>query len=559
MVDSDLSKLPQATVAPRRGIRLSPVWIIPILAAVVAIGVAVERILNEGPTITIVFRSAEGIEAGKTFLKYKDVNIGQVTAVRLSEDYDKVVVTAKIAKSASGLMVEDARFWVVRPRFALTGISGLSTLLSGNYIGFEAGKSAKSKRTFAGLEIPPIVTGGVPGRQFILNASDLGSLGTGSPIYFRRLPVGQVVAYDLAPDGKAVELKVFINSPYDKYVHPGTRFWNASGVDVSFTANGLDVRTESMAALIAGGLAFDTPDYLPDTESAAPNAMFTLYSDRATATKVPDTIRRQFVLNFGESVRGLSVGAPVTFFGLTVGEVTAVGLTFDPATLNLNPRVNIAIFPERLVAHLSTKDQPMGQAWEKSEEKRKTLLTRLVEERGMRAQLKSGSLLTGQLYVALRYFPSAPKAKVDWSSQEPELPTVESLLPDLEQKLPSIIAKLDKLPLEEIGANLKDDLATLNETLKEAKKVMANVDAELVPELKSTLEDARKMIASADRVMKSADATLVGPNAPMQQELRDTLQEVTRAVRSLRVLTDYLERHPEALLRGKTEPKGGRN
>jgi paraquat-inducible protein B len=201
----------------------------------------------------------------------------------------------------------------------------------------------------------------------------------------------------------------------------------------------------------------------------------------------------------------------------------------------------------------------MGQAWEKSEEKRKTLLTRLVEERGMRAQLKSGSLLTGQLYVALRYFPSAPKAKVDWSSAEPELPTVESLLPDLEQKLPSIIAKLDKLPLEEIGANLKDDLATLNETLKEAKKVMANVDAELVPELKSTLEDARKMIASADRVMKSADATLVGPNAPMQQELRDTLQEVTRAVRSLRVLTDYLERHPEALLRGKTEPKGGRN
>ena len=276
MADTDFSKLPQATVVPKRRMRLSPVWIIPILAAVVAIGVAVERIINEGPSVTIVFRSAEGIEAGKTFLKYKDVNIGQVTAVRLSEDYDKVVVTAKIAKSAAGLMVEDARFWVVRPRFALTGVSGLSTLLSGNYIGFEAGKSDKSQRTFTGLEIPPIVTGGLPGRQFLLNASDLGSLGTGSPIYFRRLPVGQVVAYDLASDGKAVELKVFINSPYDKYVHPGTRFWNASGVDVSLTANGLDVRTESMAALIAGGLAFDTPDYLPDTELAAPNTVFTL-------------------------------------------------------------------------------------------------------------------------------------------------------------------------------------------------------------------------------------------------------------------------------------------
>ena len=198
----------------------------------------------------------------------------------------------------------------------------------------------------------------------------------------------------------------------------------------------------------------------------------------------------------------------------------------------------------------------MGQAWEKSIEKRKALLTRLVQERGLRAQLKSGSLITGQLYVALRYFPNAPKAKVDWSVEEPELPTVESLLPDLEQKLPSIIAKLDKLPLEEIGENLKDDLATLDETLKEAKKVMANVNAELVPELKSTLEDARKMIASADRVMKGAETTLVGPNAPVQQQLRDTLQEVTQAVRSLRVLTDYLERHPEALIRGKTDQKG---
>ena len=556
MADTDFSKLPQATAVPKRRMRFSPVWIIPILAAVVAIGVAVERIINEGPSVTIVFRSAEGIEAGKTFLKYKDVNIGQVTAVRLSEDYDKVVVTAKIAKSAAGLMVEDARFWVVRPRFALTGVSGLSTLLSGNYIGFEAGKSDKSQRTFTGLEIPPIVTGGLPGRQFLLNASDLGSLGTGSPIYFRRLPVGQVVAYDLASDGKAVELKVFINSPYDKYVHPGTRFWNASGVDVSLTANGLDVRTESMAALIAGGLAFDTPDYLPDTELAAPNTVFTLYSDRATAMKTPDTIKRQFVLHFGESVRGLSVGAPVTFFGLPIGEVTSVGLTFNPETLNLRPRVSIAIFPERLVSHLSSKDQAMGQAWEKSIEKRKALLTRLVQERGLRAQLKSGSLITGQLYVALRYFPTAPKVKVDWSVEEPELPTVESLLPDLEQKLPSIIAKLDKLPLEEIGENLKNDLATLDETLKEAKKVMANVDAELVPELKSTLEDARKMIASADRVMKGAETTLVGPNAPVQQQLRDTLQEVTQAVRSLRVLTDYLERHPEALIRGKTDQKG---
>src|ERR1700675_3063330 len=181
--DTDVDRLPRATVVPRKRTRVSVVWIIPILAAVVSVGIAIQRILSEGPTITIVLKSAEGIEAGKTFVKYKDVNIGQVTTVQLSPDYGKVEITAKIAKSAAGLMVEDARFWVVRPRITLSGVSGLSTLLSGSYIAFDAGKSDKKQRSFTGLEVPPIVTGGQPGRQFMLKANDLGSLGIGSPIY----------------------------------------------------------------------------------------------------------------------------------------------------------------------------------------------------------------------------------------------------------------------------------------------------------------------------------------------------------------------------------------
>ena len=277
---------------PRRRARISVVWIIPILAAVVAIGIAVQRILSEGPTITIVFKIAEGIEAGKTVVKYKDVNIGQVTAVRLSPDYSKVEVTAKIAKSAAGLIVEDAKFWVVEPRVTLSGVSGLGTLLSGNYIGFEVGKSTKKQRTFTGLETPPIITCGQPGRQFVLKADDLGSLGIGSPIYYRRLQAGQVVAYDLARDGKALDIKIFVNAPYDQYVNSGTRFWNASGIDVSLGAGGVDVRTESLVALIAGGLAFDTPPFAAKTEPAAADTTFTLYADRAAAMKQPDTIAR---------------------------------------------------------------------------------------------------------------------------------------------------------------------------------------------------------------------------------------------------------------------------
>src|SRR5574342_123813 len=214
--NTDRDNLPQATVVPGRRQRISVIWIVPIFAAVVAIGIAIQRVMSEGPTITIVFKAAEGVEAGKTFVKYKDVNIGQVTAVKLSLDHSKVEVTAKIDKSAGDLMVADAKFWVVEPRVTLSGVSGLGTLLSGNFIGFEVGKSSKSQRRFTGLDTPPTITSSQPGRRFMLKAKDLGSLGIGSPIYYRRLQVGQVIAYDLARDGKAVQIKVFVNAPYDR-------------------------------------------------------------------------------------------------------------------------------------------------------------------------------------------------------------------------------------------------------------------------------------------------------------------------------------------------------
>src|SRR5262245_9119729 len=219
--------IPQATIVPRSRARISIVWIIPVLAAVVAIGIAVQRILSEGPTVTIVFKAAQGVEANKTPVKYKDVNIGLVTAVQLASDYSRVEVTAKIQKSAAGLIVEDAKFFVVEPRVTLSGVSGLGTLLSGNYIGFEVGNSTKKQTKFTGLETPPVITSDQPGREFQLKADSIGSLGIGSPIYYRRLQAGQVTAYKLANDGKSIELKIFINQPYDKYVLTGTRFWNA--------------------------------------------------------------------------------------------------------------------------------------------------------------------------------------------------------------------------------------------------------------------------------------------------------------------------------------------
>src|SRR5277367_1473102 len=354
--ENDLNDLPLATVARQKNFRISVVWIIPILAAVVALGIAIQRIRNAGPTINITVKSASGIEAGKTLIKYKDVTIGHVTTVQLSDDYTKVMITAEIDKHAEGLIVEDAKFWVVEPRVSLSGVSGLNTLLSGQYIGFQKGASLKRGRNFTVLEEPPIITD-QPGQRLRLTASSLGSIGVGAPIYYRSISVGEVESYQLAADGKSIEATIFIDAPYDKYVSSATRFWNASGIDVTAGANGVQIRTESIISVLVGGIGFDVPDFILPGGPVAANTEFPLYSSRVMAMTVPDPIERHFVLYFNESLRGLSVGAPVTLFGLTVGRVAEVSLSYDPATLALRPRVLVTFYPERLRANLTPKDR----------------------------------------------------------------------------------------------------------------------------------------------------------------------------------------------------------
>ncbi len=385
---------------------------------------------------------------------------------------------------------------------------------------------------------------------------------------YRRLPVGQVIAYELAPDGNTVQIKIFIKAPYDTYVYPETRFWNASGVDVSVGADGVNVRTESLVALLVGGLAFDIPPFEPPSGPAAANTVFTLYSDRAAAMKAPDAVARRYVLHFTESLRGLAVGAPVTFLGLPAGEVTSVGLEFDAAKANVRPRVVITYFPERLVTYAQAKADGRSSAVPPDEQKRRdllrrlvaergALLKRLVEERGLRGQLRSGSLLTGQLYVSFDFHSNAPKAKIDLSQEEPELPVVPGTLVELEDKLSRVVDKIDKMPLEAIGNDIKKDLESLDQTLKVANKLISNADTQLVPQLKTSLEDLHRTLGAAERAINSADTSLLGSNAPAQQELREALQEFARAARSLRILTDQLESQPSSVIRGKTESRSG--
>lgn len=536
----DVPELPEAVAVPKRRRGPQLVWIIPLVAALIGGWLAVKTLLERGPIITISFTTGEGLEAGKTKIKYKDVEIGLVQSVVLADDRSGVVATAELSPQAASLLVDDTRLWVVRPRISGASVSGLATLLGGSYISIDVGQSTQSRRHFVGLETPPVISMDVPGTQFVLRAEDLGSREVGSPIYFRRIQVGQVVSYELDKDGSGVALKVFVQEPYDRFVTENTRFWDAGGVDVKLDATGFTVDTQSMMSILVGGIAFLTPGNPVVPTRAAENAIFNLYPNRELALKNPDVVAETYTLVFKDSVRGLSVGAPVDFRGIVVGEVTAIDVHFDPETKAITMPVEFRFYPERLRGRMREGSVAPRDLIASAQERLNFLV-----ERGLRAQLRTGNLLTGALYVTLDFFPDAPKAEVDWTAKPIELPTVPSAFTELQASLARIAAKLENMPLEAIGSDLRRALKTLDQTLQSADQMVKRVDQELTPELSKTLEGARRSLAAIEVTLAS--------EAPLQQDVRETLRDVSKASDSLRALADYLERHPDSLIRGKRE------
>jgi len=526
-----------AVAVSRSRSRWSPslVWLIPLVAALIAGYLAVQAIMSRGPTITISFRSAEGLEAGKTRIKYKDVDIGEVTAIRISPDSRNIEATAQLSKEAEHFLARDSRFWIVRPRIAGGSVSGLGTLLSGAYIGMDAGKSSEMSQRFVGLDVPPIITGDLPGRQFVLKAADLGSLDIGAPVYYRRVPVGQVVAYALDRAGHGVDITVFVNAPYDRFVTADSRFWHASGVDLSISANGLKVDTQSLSAIMLGGVAFESPAMGDDVVPVAANTVFTLAANHDKAMQNPDREVLPLLLKFQQSVRGLTVGAPVDFRGISIGEVTAIGMEYDAPRKDFNMLVDIRIYPTRLLGMSGLMNEAQLH---------QLRLDRMVEH-GLRAQLRSGSLLTGQLYVALDFFRDAKPARLGRNRGMDVLPTTPGDLEELQGVLQRIARKLDKVPFDSIGQNMDASLKELHATLSAVQQLSGSLDGKVVPQTLQTLQQLQQTLQASSQALQA--------NSPLQQDVRSAAQEVSETARSFRALSDYLSRHPEALLRGKQE------
>ncbi|MFX4814039.1 MlaD family protein [Acinetobacter baumannii] len=506
------------------------IWLIPLVALLIALSLAIKALLSHGPTIDVSFRTAEGLVAGKTTVRYKQVDIGVVRQIDLSEDRSHVIARIDLRKDASNFAAKDSRFWVVRPRIGTSGVSGIDTLLSGSYIEVDGGKSPEKKLEFTGLEIPPVITSDVPGKEFFLKADDLGSLDIGSPIYYRRINVGQITAYKLSDDGKSVELQTFIRAPYDKFVTTDTRFWQASGIDVTLNASGFNLDTQSLASIVAGGIAFGIPQSSRAT-TAANHSRFNLWDSKTEALKEPDGQPRGVIMYFDHSLRGLSVGAPIDFMGIEIGNVKSINAEFYNHYKQIRMRVEAVIYPSRV---------ENGQALNPNSNIFKDFV-----EHGWRAQMRTGNLLTGQNYIALDKFPKAKPATLQiLSDDRVVIPTTPTELSGLQAQVSQIADKLTKFPLVEIGQDVRKTLNNMNTAIESTDKLVKQLDGKVAPGLQATLDDVRKTVRSSESILSS--------DAPLQQDVRKALQQMTRAAASLQLMADYIEQHPESIIRGKT-------
>jgi paraquat-inducible protein B len=533
--------LPHAVPEPPHRVRLSYVWILPALVVVVGAFVAIREKLAEGIPVEITFRTADDLEPNKTKISYKAVEIGDVKEIRVAKDRQNVIVEARIHRNARDYLVADTRFWVVRPRVTGGNISGLGTLVSGAYISVDVGRSSQTRYHFTGLEIPPIVTAGLPGRELVLHADDIGSLTIGSTVYYRHIPAGQVVAYALDPGGASVTLKVFINSPYDTYVTSAARFWQASGIDMSIDSEGVKVHTESLASILEGGVAFEPASGATATAEVPADTSFTLFTDRERAMREPTTAVQTFVMYFQGTLRGLSVGAPVDLRGIDIGEVKSLSVEYDRRAGALRFPVVVDIYPQRIRGWPRQHDH-VKSGDDTADLSSRTLIDSLVEH-GMRAEIETGNLLTGQQYVAVNVHKDVAPDQVKWDEQPPVFPTTPGALAEIQDSLGSIAKKLDKVEFDKISSRLIGTMASLEQTLKSTDRLVRHVDGSIAPQVAATLKEAQEAMKNAKEVL--------GKDAPLQSDLSDTLLQLSRAAKSISALADYLERHPEALIRGK--------
>ncbi|MBV9249424.1 MAG: MCE family protein [Acetobacteraceae bacterium] len=548
----------------RRSRRVSALWLIPLVAVVIGAWLAWDTLSKQGPTIAISFESAEGLQAGQSQLKFKELVLGTVKSLDLTSDHKRVVATVATTHQATPLLLDNTEFWVVKPRLFAGNISGLETLLSGAYIGMRPSEApGKHQTKFVGREVPPVLEADVPGRTFLLKADRIGSISLGSPVYYRDINVGEVLGWDFSDMAEHVTIRAFIRQPFDSYVRDDTRFWNASGVSIKLGGAGVQVQVESLKAVLLGGIAFETPMSKSPGETSVADHVFPLFEDRAAANNASYRRKIPLVSYFSGSVRGLEPGGEVTTHGLLVGHVTDVQLSYDHTKDRVLAPVHYEIEPERILGIGAKSFYPSTA----------DAVEDLVK-RGFRATLQSSSLITGQQMISIEVLPDAPPATVSLEGSDFVMPTAPGGgFEGLQAAATELLVKVNTIPFDQIGKSLDGILSSANSLASgpQAQQTLADLSAAvhtldgLLQRVDSGVGPAMRqlpaMTAELQATVANANKLLVslgngyGDNTRFNRELERLLMQLNDAVRSIRSLTDMLTRHPEALVKGR--PAGG--
>jgi len=370
---------------------ISIIWLVPFIALLIGAWMLYFQFSHQGDLVAINFKDGTGIEAGKTKIKVKNVEIGFVEKIELNDTLDGVVISARIHSNDKNLLMEDSEFWVVRPKIGKGGITGLSTLVSGAYIELSPGTSDNNEYQFIGLENAPVTSSGTPGLHITLSNNGGHNLQVGDTILFHGINVGRIEYVHFNPDERMVYYNAFIEAPYDELITTNTKFWEVNGIEVRVSSDGISVQTGTLETLISGGVTFDVPAGVPRGDIVKQREVFTVYTNKSAIDDNLSDNGIQYILLFKNSIRGLSVGAPVTFRGVNVGRVTRTDTAYPQIGRLLNPDTYIPVMITIDPAHIGYKENE--NSLKQAEEDILSLL-----QQGLHGRIETGSLLTGSKY-----------------------------------------------------------------------------------------------------------------------------------------------------------------
>ena len=539
--------------------RWNIVWVVPAIALLLGAWLLYRNFAVRGPVADVRFDTADGIFAGKTDVRCRSVRVGVVRTVKLADDLRSVLTKLEFDPDAECLLRAGTRFWVVKPRLSATEFSGVGTLITGSYIELDPGpREGEAQTTFKGLETPSASNRSVPGRRLLLSAGDAGSLAVGSPVYYRGFEVGRIEGSSLDKDGLKVMYDAFISDEYSNLVTANTRFWNTSGIDLSAGMDGVKLRTPSFQAMVSGGVSFGLTEGSEPGKIVADRTVFTLYRDEDAARHAVFNPTVKFLLLFDQTVRGLSERSTVEFRGIKIGKVTDISFDLRPVAGDMRIPVLVEIDPS-LMRPRMTRDLTTNAA---------DFIKEAVAK-GLRAALKTGSLLTGEMFVDLDYYYDAAPAELGKVGEFTTIPTVSSSFAQLEGKLTAILDKIQALPIDKIMADIAAAAAEAKVTIANSRTTLIEIEATAAaarkmlddPDFRKLPADMRRTLAELQKSVASA-----GPDGAVQGDLLRTLDELRASLRSLKALSTTIDEKPNSLLFGRESsgnptpkaPRGGR-